>query len=126
MEPSWVVKDPRLPEIAWLVVIALLIAVGASPVLRLLAQNRLAGTIVLAVVILGSVVAIRRAYIPSSPTVRADVTKAVAYCVAAVLALVTVAWNPHWAIRACIMAAEVAVLFDVMTIATRPRAAREQ
>ena len=118
-------KDPRLPEIAWLVVIGVLIALGASPVLRFLALNRLAGIVVLAVVIVGTVVMIRRAYNPASPTVRADVTRGVAYCAAAVLALVTVVWNPHWAIRACITAAEVAVLFDVVTIAARPRAARE-
>ena len=118
-------KDPRLPEIAWLVVIGVLIALGASPVLRFLALNRLAGIVVLAVVIVGTVVMIRRAYDPASPTVRADVTRGVAYCAAAVLALVTVVWNPHWAIRACITAAEVAVLFDVVTIAARPRAARE-
>lgn len=126
MEPSKVVKDPRFPEIAWLVVIAILIAVGAAPVLRFLALNRLAGGLVLAVVVLGTVVAIRRAYVPASPTVRADVTKAVAYCTAALLGLVTVVWNPHWAIRACITAAEVAVLFDVLTIATRPQAAGER
>jgi len=68
----------------------------------------------------------RRAYVPSSPTVRADVTKAVAYCAAAILALVAVVWNTRWAIPACIAAAEVAVMFDVMTVATRPRAARER
>lgn len=126
MEPSEVVKDPRFPEIAWLLVIAILIAVGTSPVLRFLALNRLAGGLLLAAVIAATLVAIRRAYVPAAPTVRADVTKAVAYCTAAVLGLVTVVWNPHWAIRACITAAEVAVLFDVLTIATRPQAAGER
>jgi hypothetical protein len=39
------------------------------------------------------------------------------------LAFVTVEWNPHWAIRACISAAEVAVVFDITTIIARPKAA---
>ncbi|GAC1585475.1 MAG: hypothetical protein NVS3B7_20510 [Candidatus Elarobacter sp.] len=125
MEPSGVVKDPRLPEIAWLLVIGVLIALGTAPVLRFLALNRVAGALVLVVVIVGTIVMIRRAYDPASTTVRADVTKGVAYCVAAVLALITVVWHPHWAIRACITAAEVAIVFDIVTIAARPRAARE-
>ncbi|MGD0052163.1 MAG: hypothetical protein ABSD03_10165 [Vulcanimicrobiaceae bacterium] len=115
-------RDPRLPEIALLLLIAVLIALGAQPVLHLLAANRLLGTIVLAVALVAAVLAIRRAYDPASPTVRADVTKYVAYCVAAALALVTIDWGPHWAIRACITAAEVAVAFDIVTIVARPRA----
>lgn len=118
-------KDPRLPEIAWLVVIAILVALGTAPVLRFLSINRLAGTLLLAGTVLATIVMIRRAYDPAAPSVRADVTKAVAYCAAAILALVTVVWHPHWAIRACITAAEVAILFDVFTIVTRPRAAGE-
>jgi hypothetical protein len=115
------VKDSRYSEIAWLVVIAVLIAIGAVPVLHFLGANRLLGTLMLVAVILGTIVMIRRAYVPSSPTVRADVTKGVAYCTAAVLALITILWNPHWAIRACITAAEVAILFDIITVAARPR-----
>jgi hypothetical protein len=119
------VKDTRLPEIAWLVVIAVLIALGAVPVLHFLAAHELLGTLMLLVAIGASIVTIRRAYDPSSPTVRADVTKGVAYCIAAVLALVTIVWNPHWAIRACITAIEVAIIFDIVTIAKRPAAAKE-
>jgi len=91
-----------------LLVIAVLIALGAQPVLHLLAANRLLGTIVLAVALVAALLAIRRAY---------D-----AYCVATALGLVTIDWGPHWAIRACITAAEVAVAFDIFTIAARPRA----
>lgn len=115
-------KDTRLAEIAWLVVIAILIAMGASPLLDFLARNRLGATIVTLALIVASIVMIRRAYVPSSPTVRADVTKACAYCAAALFAFVTVEWNPHWAIRACISAAEVAVVFDIITVAARPKA----
>ena len=116
-------KDHRLPEIILLLVIAILIAIGAQPVLHALAANRIVGTVLLGCALLAAVLAIRRAYDPESPTVRADVTKGVAYCVAAAFALVTIDWNPHWAIRACITAAEVAVVFDIITIAARPRAA---
>jgi hypothetical protein len=119
------VKDSRFSEIVLLAVIAVLVAAGAVPVLNYLTANRVLGTIALLVVVGASVVAIRRAYVPSSPTVRADVTKGVAYCVAAVMALVTIDWAPHWAIRACITAIEVALIFDIITIATRPRAAQE-
>jgi len=119
------VKDTRLPEIAWLVVIAALVAIGAVPVLHFLAAHRLLGTLMLGVAIAATFVMIRRAYDPSSPTVRADVTKAVAYCVSAILALITIDWAPHWAIRACITAIEVAIIFDIITIAKRPRAAEE-
>ncbi|HEY4440939.1 MAG TPA: hypothetical protein VGN14_10800 [Candidatus Elarobacter sp.] len=115
----------RLPEMAWLAVIAVLVAVGAVPVLGYLGEHRIPATIALLVAIAASVVAIRRAYVPSSPTVRADVTKGVAYCIAAVLALVTVDWHPHWAIRACITAIEIAIIFDIVTIAKRPQAAGE-
>jgi hypothetical protein len=117
------VKDTRPAEIAWLVVIAILIAIGASPVLQFMARNRVGATIVTLALIVATVVMIRRAYLPSSPTVRADVSKACAYCVAAVLAFVTVEWNPHWAIRACISAAEVAVVFDIITVVARPKGA---
>ena len=117
------VKDTRLAEIAWLVVIAILIAIGTTPLLDFLARNRLGATIVTLALIAATIAMIRRAYVPDSPTVRADVTKACAYCVAAILAFVTVEWNPHWAIRACISAAEVAIIFDITTIAARPKTA---
>jgi len=117
------VKDTRFAEIAWLVVIAILIAVGTSPLLDFLVRNRLGATIVTLALIGATIAMIRRAYVPTSATVRADVTKACAYCVAAILAFVTVEWNPHWAIRACISAAEVAIIFDITTIAARPKAA---
>jgi len=119
------VKDSRTAEIAWLAVIALLIAVGADPVLATLRHDRTLGIVVSAAAILGTLVTMRRAYDPGSPTARADVTKAVAYCAAAVLALVAIAWNPHWAVRACITAAEVAVIFDIVVVSRRPRATPE-
>jgi hypothetical protein len=126
VEPSGTVKDTRLFEIVWLAVIAVLVAAGTPLVLHVLAQNRVLGTALLVLVIAGTVVMIRRAYVPASPTVRADVTKAVAYCAAAILALITLDWNPHWAIRACITAAEVAIIFDIITVANRPHTTSAQ
>jgi hypothetical protein len=41
------------------------------------------------------------------------------------MALITVDWGPHWAIRSFITAAEVAIVFDIFTIVTRQRAAGE-
>lgn len=121
MEPSGTVKDTRLFEIVWLALIAVLVAAGTPLVISVLGQNRVVGTALLLLVIAATVVMIRRAYVPTSPTVRADVTKAIAYCAAAILALITLDWNPHWAIRACITAAEVAIIFDIITVAKRPR-----
>jgi hypothetical protein len=117
------VKDTRRAEIAWLVVIAILIAIGAAPLLEFLARNRAGAAILTLGAIVATIVMIRRAYVPSSPTVRADVSKACAYCAAAIMAFVTVEWDPHWAIRACISAAEVAIIFDIITVAARPKAA---
>lgn len=114
------VKDTRRAEIVWLVVIAILVAAGTTPLLEFLASHRVGGTVVTLGLIAAGVVMIRRAYLPGSANVRADVTRACTYCIAAVLAFVTVEWNPHWGIRACIAAAEIAILFDVVTIAARP------
>ncbi len=117
------VKDTRLAEIAWLVVIAILIAIGTSPLLEFLAHNRVGGTIVTLALVVATIAMVRRAYVPNSPAARADVSKALAYCAAAIFAFVTVEWNPHWAIRACISAAEVAIIFDIITVAARPKTA---
>lgn len=115
-------KDPRYAEIAWLLVIAVLVAGGGLNLLHVLAVYRGLGSALLALAIAGTVVMIRRAYVPESPTVRADVTKAIAYCVSAILAFIAVAARQHWAIGACLAAVEVALIFDIMTIVARPRA----
>lgn len=131
MEPTLLpevvrVKDPRLPEIVWLIVIAVLVAAGGPLVFHTLALHRLAGSLVLAAAVVLAAFAIRRAYDPHSQTVRSDVTKQVAYCVAAVLGLVAVGGKQHWAIGSCIAALEIAIVFDVITIVARPRAAGER
>ena len=116
-------KDARIAEIAWLVVIAALVAIGGFSVLRMLAHNRLLGLLVVAAAIAAGVVAIRRSYDPARPETRREVTKAAAYCCAALLALVPVVTGKHEGIA--IVAAEIALIFDIVTIAARPRAAGE-
>ncbi len=117
-------KDTRIAEIAWLAVIALLVAVGGFSLLHLLAQTRVLGLLVVAAAVFAGVMAIRRSYDPATPAARREVTKAAAYCCAALLALVPVATGKHQGIA--IVAAEVALVFDIITIAARPRAAGEQ
>ena len=115
-------KHPRLAEMLWLGVLIVLVAAGGGRILHLLASRRLVGDLVLLLLVVASVVAIRRAYDPASPTVRADVTAAVGYCAAAVLALVAVAGAQHWAVGAAIIAVEVSLAFEIVTIAASSRA----
>jgi uncharacterized membrane protein YhaH (DUF805 family) len=118
------VKDTRIAEIAWLLVIAVLVAAGGFSLLHLLAQNKLVGLAVVAAAIFATVMTIRRTYDPAAPGARREITKAAAYCCAAVLALIPVATGKHQGIA--IVAAEVALIFDIVSIAARPRIAEEQ
>jgi heme A synthase len=120
-EDPAVVKDPRFAEIAWLLVIVVLVAIGGSVVFHALAQRRLVGSLVLGLAIVAALVMIRRAYVPDSPTVRADVTKAVAYCCSAILGFVAIAFRQHWAIGSTIIALEASLVFDLVTVASRRR-----
>jgi hypothetical protein len=115
-EDARVVKGSRAAEIGWLIVLIVLVALGGSYVLRALAVRRLVGSFVLLLAIAATIVAIRRAYVPSSPTVRVDVTKATAYCCSAILAFIAVAAEQHWAIGSCIIATEVSLAFDLVTV----------
>lgn len=117
-------KDTRIAEIAWLALIALLVAVGGFSLLHLLAQNRPLGLAVVAAAIFAAVMTIRRTYDPATPGARREVTKAATYCCAAVLTLIPVATGKHEGIA--IVAAEVALIFDIVSIAARPRTAGEQ
>jgi hypothetical protein len=115
-----VVKDSRIPEIAWMVVIAVLVAAGGNIVLGLLAEHRAFAVVALGVVVALAFLALRRAFVANAPSARLDVTKASAYFVAAILAFVAIGLHVHWAIGACIVAAEAALVFDIVTIAARP------
>ena len=126
MEPSKPVKDTRVAEIAWLVLIAILVAVGGNVVLALLAQHRAFAEVLLLIVAIAAFFGLRRAFVANTATARSDVTKAATYFVAAVLAFVAIGLHVHWAIGACIAAIETAIVFDVITIAARLRAAPKE
>jgi len=117
------VKDSRVAEIAWMPVIAVLVAVGGNILLGLLAAQRAVAAVLLGALVVAAFLGLRRTFVANAPTARIDVTKAAAYFVAAVLAFVAIALHVHWAIGACIAAAEAAIVFDIVTIAARPKVA---
>jgi hypothetical protein len=123
VEPSKPVKDTRVAEIAWLVVIAIIVAVGGNVVLAMLAQHRAFAEILLLVVVIAAFFGLRRAFVANTATARSDVTKAATYFVAAILAFVAIGLHVHWAIGACIAAIETALIFDIITIVARVRTA---
>ena len=123
MEASESVKDSRVAEIAWMTVIAILVALGGNAVLGALDAHRAFGAVLLVVAVVLAFLNLRRAFRANSASARADVSKAAAYFAAALLAFVAIGLHVHWAIGACIAAAEAAIVFDIVTIAARPRVA---
>jgi hypothetical protein len=120
VEASSLVKDTRIAEIIWMTVIAIVVAAGGNIVLGTLALHRGFATVLLAAVVVAALLAVRRAMAANA---RIDVTKAATYLVAAVFAFVAIGLHVHWAIGATIAAAEAAIVFDIVTIAARPKAA---
>jgi len=121
VEASNLVKDTRIAEIAWLVVIAIIVALGGNVVLAMLAQHRAFAVVLLLVVVGAAFFGLRRAFVVNTATARADVTKAATYLAAAILAFVAIGLHVHWAIGACIAAIETALVFDIITIVARMR-----
>lgn len=109
----------RYAEIAALGVIALLVAVGGRAVLAGLAAHRGAALLTLAIVIAAGIIGMRRAYRAGGDDARLVVTKYVAYLAAAALCLWEVAAPAKWIPGSCIAAAEIALVFDMITIAAR-------
>jgi hypothetical protein len=126
VERSKAVKENPGAEMAWLIVIALLVALGGNIVLGLLAEHRAFAEVLLLVVVVAAFFGLRRAYVANAATARADVTKAAAYFAAAILAFVAIGLHVHWAIGACIAAVETALVFDIVTIAARARSVRKE
>ena len=124
MEPSKAVKESRAAEIAWLTVIAILVAAGGNVVLGLLARNRLFAVLVLGLAVVAAFLNLRRAFTANRETARADVSIAATYFVAAVLAFVASWVHVHWAIGATIAAAEAALVFDIVSVAARNKSER--
>lgn len=109
----------RYVEIAALAVIALLIAAFGRLLLGELASQRVFSAIVIAVLIIASSLQMRRTYRTLTGDARLAITKNACYLVAAILALVDVLAPMKWVPGSVIAAAVVAIVFDIITIATR-------
>jgi hypothetical protein len=106
----------RLGEIVALSAIAIMVAAGGKLVLANLGTHRAIAAAVIALLIVGASVALRRVYRLPGDQTRIVITKYVAYLVAAVLALWDVLAPAKWLPGSCIAAAEVALVFDIITI----------
>lgn len=113
----------QIVEIIAIAVIALLVATGGRVLLETLGHNKLLGAIVGAGLVLLATSALRGAWDPSSAESRQNVTKAGAYFVTATLVLWAVLAPAKWVFGSCIAAAEVALVFDLITVAARHRVA---
>ncbi len=110
-------------EIVSLAVIAVLVAVGGKIVLGNLATHRAAAAVTIVIVIAGAAFGLRRTYRAAGDDTRVVITKYVAYLVAALLALWNVLAPAKWIPGSCIAAAEVALVFDIITIWARKNVA---
>lgn len=109
----------RFVEIGSLLFIAILIAVGGKLVLANLASHRTLAAVAITLVIVGGAFALRRAFRVPNDETRIVITKYVAYLVAAALTLWYVLAPAKWVPGSCIAAAEVALVFDIITIWAR-------
>jgi hypothetical protein len=81
------------------------------------------GWLIAAALVYVAVNGVRTAYDPDRPEARVQVTKAGAYLCAAILALWAVLLPARWVDGSCIVAVEVALVFDLITLAAPRRAA---
>jgi hypothetical protein len=115
--------NARLGEIASLAVIAILVAVGGKVVLANLATHKAIAALAIVAVIGTAAFALRRSYRSPNDETRIVITKYVAYLVAAILALWDVLAPAKWIPGSCVAAAEVALVFDIITIWARSNVA---
>jgi hypothetical protein len=115
-------KRGRIVEIAALAVIAVLVAVGGHNVLVMLGQHKPFGWMIAAGFVYLAVNGVRSAYDPVRPEARVNVSKAGAYLCAAILALWAVLLPARWVFGSCIVAAEIALVFDLVTLVAPKRA----
>ncbi len=109
-------------EIAAIAIIAVLVALGGRLVLTTLSQHKPWGWLIAAGAVYVAVRGVRAAYDPFAPDARVNVTKAGAYLCAAVLFLWAVLLPARWVYGSCVVAAEAALVFDLISIAAPRRA----
>jgi hypothetical protein len=102
--------------------LAFLVAAGGQRMLLVLGQHKPWGWLIAAGLVYLAVMGARAAYDPASPDARVNVTKAGAYLCAATLALWAVLLPARWVYGSCIVAAEVALVFDIIALAAPRRA----
>jgi hypothetical protein len=111
----------RIGELAAMAVIAVLIAIGGKQLLLALSHMRPVGPLLAAGGLIAALGSLRGAYNPDDAAARSNVTRAGAYVVAALFALWAVLAPNKWVFGTCIVAAEVAVVFDLVATAARSR-----
>jgi hypothetical protein len=88
----------------------------------MLGQHRPFGWMIAAGFVYLAVNGVRSAYDPVRPEARVNVSKAGAYLCAAILALWAVLLPARWVFGSCIVAAEIALVFDLVTLVAPKRA----
>jgi hypothetical protein len=111
----------RIVEILAIVLIAILVASGGRLVLYTMGHYKLWGIAASAGFLYLALRGLKTAYDPSNPDARVNVTKAGAYVCAAALVLWAVAAPAPWVYGSCIVAVEVALVFDLINIVAQSR-----
>jgi len=114
----------RVGELLAMVAIIVLVAAGGPTLLVALGHVKVLGALVTAGALVAALVALRNAYDPADPSARINVTRAGAYACAAAFALWAVLAPARWNFGACIVSAEVALVFDLIATAVRGRFAK--
>jgi hypothetical protein len=114
----------RSVEIAALAVIAVLVLFGGHAVLVMLGEHKPWGWLIVAGLVFLAVRNVRSAYAPEDPMARLNVTKGSTYLCASILALWAVIIPiPPWILSSCLVATEVAIVLDIISLAAPGRAA---
>jgi hypothetical protein len=114
----------RIGELAAMVAIAVLVALGGKALLVTLGHVKPLGVLIAAGGLLAALGALRTAYDPSGPDARVNVTRAGAYVCTAAFALWAILAPGKWVYGACIVSAETAIVFDLIATAVRGRVAK--
>jgi len=113
-------RPTRFTEIGFMAAIAVLVALGGRVLLANMQQYKLASSIVIALLILATLANVLRAYTGDPAQMRLGVTKHLAYLSAATLALFAVLAPAKWVYGSTIAALEIALVFDIISLAARP------